>query len=111
MRVCCANVRYGVGKIMDSKAGVKWATLSKWRDYHSIDCDLLSRTLALQDEYGLVWMVSLCPCDYAVRYLSRNDDGPCILSLILFQRILKLFGFGFYFNINRSSTSLVGNIS
>lgn len=87
MRVCCANVGYGVGKIMDSKAGVKWATLSKWRDYDSIDCDLLSRTLALQDEYGLVWMVSLCPCDYAVRYLSRDDDGPCILFLTLFQRI------------------------
>src|SRR5215210_1433107 len=110
MRVCCANVGYGVGKIMNPKAGVKWATLSKWRDYDSIDCDLLSRTLSLQDEYGLVWMVSLCPCDYAVRYLSSNDDGPCILSLALFQIVRNSLALAFILTLT-DRQSLVRNIS
>jgi hypothetical protein len=41
--------------------------------------------------------VSLCPCDYAVRYLSRDDDGPCILSLTLFQKNMKTLWFWLLF--------------
>ena len=95
----CADVRYGIGNIMNSKAGVKGTTLGKWRDHDPIDGNLLSCTLALQDKDGLIWMVCLCPRDYAVSHLSGNSDDLSILSLALFERLQKFSGFDFYLTL------------
>jgi hypothetical protein len=84
--MCCAYVRYCVREVMDSKAGVKWTTLEKWRNYNSINCHALSGTFSLKYKYGLIGMMCLGPRDYAVSDLSCDEDSLSILSLCIFER-------------------------